>query len=87
MNRAADNNGSRLLLLLTFFHMSLLQKMHTWGTGGHEALVCSTFHKSYKHGRNEHTGKRKVDSRYISKDNIGLRLYTCMDSNFLLVAC
>ena len=51
-----------------------------WGTGGHEALVCSTFHKSYKHGMNEHTGKHKVDSRYISKDNIGLGLYTCMDS-------
>ena len=58
-----------VLLLLAFFNTSLLQiYIHTWGTGGHVALVQSTFHKwysqhfiSHKHGMNEHTGKREVD--------------------------
>ena len=39
-----------------------MTKIHTRGPGGHAALVHSTFHKLYKHGMNEHTGKRKVDT-------------------------
>ena len=45
----------------TFLNTSVT-KIHTWGTGGHAALVYSTFRKSYKHGMNEQTGKRRVDT-------------------------
>ena len=50
------------VLFLTFFNTSLLKKIHTCGTRGHAGLVHSTLHKSYKHGMNEHAGKRKVDT-------------------------
>ena len=50
------------MFFLTFFNTSLLKKIHTCGTRGHAGLVHSTLHKSYKHGMNEHTGKRKVDT-------------------------
>ena len=50
------------VFFLTFFNTSLLKKIHTCGTRGHAGLVHSTLHKSYKHGMNEHAGKRKVDT-------------------------
>ena len=50
-----------------------MTKIHTRDTGGHAALVQSTFHKSYKHGMNGHTGKRKVDTfRTHSCDGVSI---------------
>ena len=54
--------GGVCVFFLTLFNTSLLNKIRTCGTRGHTGLVHSTLHKSYKHGMNEHAGKRKVDT-------------------------
>ena len=63
----------------SFFNVT---KIHTRGTPGHAALVHLTFHKSSKHEMNEHTGNERY-GKYISKDYVGMRLYTGLILLFL----
>ena len=54
--------GMPFFFSFSFWHFLIcLCYKNTCGTGGHVALVHSTFHKSYKQGMSERNRKRKVD--------------------------